>query len=225
MYPALPGRQLLKWIMHGKTLTRAFLNARLQTEPVLTGIVLDDLGGGGMPTYRKVLRVDGLYVNMDRVTEARPTVAGDLESKLPFADNCVDAVILFNTLEHIYHFPHVTKEMLRILKPGGRVLVYAPFLFPVHTHQTKDFFINDYFRYTEGALHRMFGDAGFGSVNIEPMGGGVLAPSELLALLAPYKAIGVSIRLFGLLLELLYRRISPGSPRRYPLAYYIVARK
>lgn len=166
----LPVRSLLKWIWQGKTLTRAMLNTRLAAEPELAGLVLD-LGGGGEPTYKRLLTISGRFVNMDRIEEAKPTVVGDLESTYPFATDCADTAILFNTLEHVYDHKHVVNEMHRVLKPGGSALVYVPFLFPVHVHQTEKFLVDDYYRYTRSALDKMFATAGFTKIDVEPMGG------------------------------------------------------
>jgi len=39
----------------------------------------------------------------------------------------VDAVICHHTLEHVLHPPEVLEEIRRLLKPGGRFLLYVPF--------------------------------------------------------------------------------------------------
>jgi SAM-dependent methyltransferase len=221
----LPFRSLLKWIWQGKTLTRAMLNTRLAAEPELTGLVLD-LGGGGEPSYKRLLAISGRFVNMDRIEEAMPTVVGDLESTYPFATGCADTVILFNTLEHVYDHQHVVDEMHRVLKPGGRALIYVPFIFPVHVHQTEKFLVDDYYRYTRSALDKIFTKAGFAKIDIEPMGGLFLAIAEFLGILISIRLLRFPIFLSCMLLERLYGRIRPGtSAQRYPLAYFVVAIK
>ena len=221
----LPIRSLLKWVWQGKTLTRAMLNTRLAAVPELTGLVLD-LGGGGEPTYKRLLTISGHFINMDRIAEAIPTVVGDLESTYPFATGCADTAILFNTLEHVYDHQHVVNEMHRVLKPGGTALVYVPFIFPVHMHQTENFLVDDYYRYTGSALDRMFAKAGFAKIDIEPMGGLFLAISEFLGILITWRLIRFPGFLFCMLLERLYDCLRPDvSAQRYPLAYFVVARK
>lgn len=201
------------------------LNCRLETEPPLTGIVLD-LGGGGEPSYKSVLAIHGHFVNMDCIKEARPTVVGNLEFTYPFATECVDATILFNTLEHVYGYQHVVDEMYRVLKPGGKALVYVPFIFPVHTHQTDTYLVDDYFRYSRSSLTRMFVHAGFSKIEIEPMGGVFLVVAEFLGFVLPHVLFRLPVYAGFMFLEILYTLIRSGiSAQRYPLAYFVVARK
>lgn len=201
------------------------LNARLEAEGELTGLTLD-LGGGGQPSYKQVLAISGQFVNMDANEEAKPTVLGDLESELPFATEFADTVILFNTLEHVYEHRSLVKEMYRVLKPGGRALVFVPFVFPVHVHQTAKFFTNDYYRYTHSTLERMFTDAGFKRIQITPYGGLFLTLAEFIGMAVPWRLFRISVFGFCFLLEGIYTKLKPGvSAQRFPLAYYVVAGK
>lgn len=45
--------------------------------------------------------------------------------KIPYPDIFFDFVISFDTLEHIMEKERTVKEMLRVLKPGGKLLIYA----------------------------------------------------------------------------------------------------
>jgi SAM-dependent methyltransferase len=81
----------------------------------------------------------GTFINVDRIAEARPSVVADLERPFPIASDVADNVILFNTLEHVFRYQHVVGEMCRVLRPGGKALVYVPFIFPIHTHATNAF--------------------------------------------------------------------------------------
>ena len=51
---------------------------------------------------------------------------------LPFSENSVDVVILFDVLEHFNKCETAISEVVRVLKPGGLVLVQIPFLYPLH---------------------------------------------------------------------------------------------
>lgn len=216
---------LLKWLIRGKTLTRAMLNVRVSMLAPLNGVTLD-LGGGGAPSYKKLLKINGTFINMDAIAEARPTVVGDLESTHPFPDEYADNIILFNTLEHVYGYQHVVSEMFRVLKSDGKALVYVPFIFPVHTHQTENFLVDDYFRYTGSALNKIFCTAGFSSVVVTTQGGLFMVVAEFLGFAAKFRILRLIVSACCLSLEQIYRYVRPGvSAERYPLAYFVVATK
>jgi ubiquinone/menaquinone biosynthesis C-methylase UbiE len=44
-------------------------------------------------------------------------------SKLPFQDNTFELIIFTNTIEHLEYPEEVLKELRRVLKPGGKLLV------------------------------------------------------------------------------------------------------
>lgn len=63
--------------------------------------------------------------------------------EVPADDNCADAVISSQVIEHLEKPMVAMGEAYRILKPGGRVFLSFPFLYPQHA-QPRDFM-----RYTE----------------------------------------------------------------------------
>lgn len=217
--------QLLRWVARGKTLTRAMLNVRLKNLRPMEGVVID-LGGGGVPSYLEQMEVRGVFLNMDRAVEVRPSVVGNLEKSVPIANESVDSVILFNTLEHVYDVKRVAEEMHRILKPHGVALIYSPFIFPYHTHKFETSEIQDYFRLSEAALRRLFLDAGFSKLDIEPMGGIFFVITEYFGFVLRYSVLRTMAFLCAYPLERLFRALRPGlSNVRYPLAYWISATK
>ena len=217
--------QILKEAWRGKSITRLLLNSRLRTEPALTGTTID-FGGGGTPSYLEILKIAGKFVNMDRIEKMRPTVVGDLESTYPFASDVADNVILFNTLEHVYRHQHVVNEMCRVLRAGGKALVYVPFIFAMHNHQTEAFMIDDFFRYTATSLNRIFREAGFSQVTVEPQGGLFLVIGEFIGFALRYPVLRFLPYAFCLAAQLLIERIRPNtSAERYPLGYLVVAHK
>ncbi len=221
----LSARKVLSWIARGKSVARAMLNVQLERYSGLDGTILD-LGGGGKPSYLEVLKPSGTFLNMDRIVEACPTVVGDLEGKLPFADQIADTVLLFNTLEHVYDYQHVANEIYRVLKPGAHALIYVPFMVGFHTHRAESFSIDDFFRYTSSALHRVFAVAGFADIRIVPMGGLFWVIGDLLSVAVRFGFLRIPLVFICCVLEYLtsrWRRFD--SRARYPIAYFVELRR
>ena len=73
---------------------------------------------------------------------------------LSFDDASFDAVVCLQVLEHLRQPWKAVSECARVAKPGGRVILSAPFLFPHHAAP------HDYFRFTHDGLRSMVEEAG-----------------------------------------------------------------
>ncbi|MEK7407054.1 MAG: class I SAM-dependent methyltransferase [Acidobacteriota bacterium] len=91
-------------------------------------------------------------------------VLGDLVA-LPFGSGCFDACLNVVTLEHVREPASALREIARVLKPGGRLLVVVPHEWEVHQAP------HDYFRFTRYGLSYLLETAGFTAIRIEPVGG------------------------------------------------------
>jgi SAM-dependent methyltransferase len=81
----------------------------------------------------------GLDIDAPRVIEgAEKGVAHlgiGLSEHLPFADQVFDGVLLNEVIEHVGNDRETLREALRVTKPGGRVIIFAPNRFyPFETH-------------------------------------------------------------------------------------------
>jgi len=45
---------------------------------------------------------------------------------IPFKDNSFDSIIIVDVLHHLRHIDETLKDVRRILKPGGRLIIYEP---------------------------------------------------------------------------------------------------
>ncbi|MBK7928126.1 MAG: methyltransferase domain-containing protein [Bryobacterales bacterium] len=99
-----------------------------------------------------------------RLELRRLDCVGNLE-QLPFPDGQFDACVNIVTLEHVMDPPSVLKELGRVLKPGGELLLVAPHEW--EEHQTP----HDYWRFTRYGLRLLLERAGFAHVEVEPVGG------------------------------------------------------
>lgn len=137
----------------------------------LEGSIID-LGGHGNSEYVKYLQGDFKRTTANLSPDA--DIHSDFEKLLPMQSSSYDGALLINVLEHIFEYRQLLGETHRILKPGGRVIIIVPFLFPYHASP------QDYHRYTQTALERALEAAGFKGVRVEALGSGVCAVRWLL---------------------------------------------
>lgn len=85
-------------------------------------------------------------------------IAGDVDLYLDVRDMKIvkdgeyDCVFVSGVLEHVDDFMAGVREIKRILKPGGTLILGVPFRQPVHSNG------DDYWRFTIYALKYMFSD-------------------------------------------------------------------
>lgn len=70
--------------------------------------------------------------------------------KLPFDDCQFDNTVSFQVLEHHKDPNKMIKEMTRITRKGGYIMISAPFMWSIHEEP------NDFFRFTEYAFINLF---------------------------------------------------------------------
>lgn len=210
-----------KQIAHGKTLMRALMNNALADYTLTKGIIVD-LGGGKNPSYFGYLQgvSEATIENIDAQYGAGAAGQIDFEKDpLPYHDGSVDQVLMLNVLEHVYHHAFFVSEAHRILKDGGTVIGFVPFLINYHADP------HDYFRYTHEALEKIFAEAGFSEVRVLPLGLGPFAvnfntlasflPRVLTALLWPAYY----------LLDRVLLAVKPDIRKRFPLGYLFILTK
>jgi len=207
---------ITKEIAKGKTLIRALMNLELRKFS-LAGKVID-VGGGQNPSYLR------FFKKADHLQFESVDLAGDkkidLESNaLPYQDASADYVLLFNILEHIYNHQALVKETIRVLKSDGTVIGFVPFFVGYHPDP------HDYFRYTNESLQKIFKGAGFGSVSVQPVGGGpVLAAFNILMNYFP-RFLTLFAFPWYVLLDWIMLKIRPSLADRFMLGYLFVVKK
>jgi SAM-dependent methyltransferase len=80
----------------------------------------------------------GLDVEHDRLVEANPGTDGNLLAvgeAIPVEDNAFDLILCNEVLEHVTDDRETVEEMLRVLRPGGRMIIFVPNRgYPFETH-------------------------------------------------------------------------------------------
>lgn len=109
--------------------------------PRLQGVIFED--GCGVGEYLRHLKKTasfavGLDVEFDRVQE---TSAGNLSAllgvgeHLPLPENLFDLILSHEVLEHVEDDREAVQEIVRVLKPGGRLTLFVPNRgYPFETH-------------------------------------------------------------------------------------------
>lgn len=83
---------------------------------------------------------------------------------LPFDNDSFDSVIASEVFEHVFNLDEILKELNRVLKMNGKMLVTCPFVW--NEHEVP----HDYARYTQFALKHLFEKNGFEVLTIDKSG-------------------------------------------------------
>lgn len=102
------------------------------------------IDGCGVGTYaaqirrRYTPRVEAFDIEAERVAQARletPRAVIAAAEALPYPANTFDTILSHEVLEHVQDDRKAVQEMVRVLKPGGRVVIFAPNRwYPFETH-------------------------------------------------------------------------------------------
>ncbi len=122
-----------------------------------------DVGAGEVNRYGKMFTMDSC-IKMDVHAGPNVDVVGSIEH-IPFPDGHFDSVICTQVFEHLAHPVDSAREIFRVLKKGGHLLVTVPQMNELHEEPY------DFFRYTNFGLTQLFTDAGFNIISCEARGG------------------------------------------------------
>jgi SAM-dependent methyltransferase len=90
-----------------------------------------DLGAGNRPFQPWYEPLSDRVVSIDAAPIPGLNAVG-FASALPFRDRSFDAILCTSVLEHVDFTEGAVAEIARVLRPGGRLLVTVPFLYPTH---------------------------------------------------------------------------------------------
>ena len=125
--------------------------------------------GAGAGIYKSLVLSKGYeYVGIDVKPRSQDVVYGDITS-IPFPDNYFEAVLCVDILEHVEKDYIAIKEMFRVLKPKGVLVLHTPD--SRQTHILADFPENpSHLRagYTDMELKGLLGHADFCKVEVHP---------------------------------------------------------
>lgn len=123
--------------------------------------VVYDIGGGAERQDKSKFKK---YVLVDASPAYHPDIVADIQY-LPFIDDSLEAILCLSVLEHVENPFFAMKELHRVLRPGGKILLFTPFVWPYHAAP----FYKDYWRFSEDALRLLC--KSFSRVEIASAGG------------------------------------------------------
>lgn len=141
-----------------------------------TGTVLD-VGCGTKP-YRVAAPGVARWVGVDIYPGPQVDVLATAD-RLPFRDGVFEHILCSQVLEHVEEPSEVVAELVRVLAPGGQLVVSVPQWWPLHEAP------RDFFRFTRFGLQYLASKHGLRSITVEPCGGSVLALVQVLILSFP----------------------------------------
>lgn len=107
--------------------------------------------------------VAGRAVHVDIAPERRPDVQADAAA-LPFLEGVFDFVLCTEVMEHVVDPDPILCELHRVLRPGGRLFLCAPFLYRIHGDP------DDFARYTGSFWRRRLAARGFVVERVQKQG-------------------------------------------------------
>jgi SAM-dependent methyltransferase len=129
-------------------------NSLRQCQPFITGKLLD-VGCGNRPYEKTFFSGAAQYIGCDYLSDrSKPDVICSALD-LTFPDNSFDTVVSTEVLEHVPDPQRAIREMYRVVKPGGYVILSTPQYWPRHEVPY------DYFRYPYDGILHLFKEGGF----------------------------------------------------------------
>jgi SAM-dependent methyltransferase len=204
-------------------------DAMTEFAPMVSGRLLD-VGCGSKP-YQALFAVDA-YIGLDIDSEAsrKGGIADHFYEgdTFPFADASFDSVLCNQVLEHVFNPDKFLGEIVRVLKPGGKLLLTVPFVWDEHEQPY------DYARYSSFGLRALLEKQGFKIVHHKKIG----ADASILFQLANAYLFKVtqgwprsskllftaSVMAFVNVMGLLARRMLPDNPDLF-LDHVVLAEK
>jgi len=217
--------------LKGKSLSRILQNIALE-QVSLQGSGVDLGSKSNKSSYYKSIQLKegvnilftDLYPQNDKVVKL------DLEKDFPFENSSKDFLLLINVLEHLFKYQNCIQESFRVLKKQGYLIGIVPFLHQVHLDP------DDFFRYTQSSLRRLFEEVGFTDIQIAPLGFGPFSSGFAqtamqfanVKILRPLIAICfLNTIILDKILDLFFKKKQGSLSRteRYPLTYFFVCKK
>lgn len=210
-------------IVQGLTPSRFMMHRALEEKNTRIISPCVDLGGWKpqAQTYLKYFTYDTSEKVLLADISPEADVYCDLEKSLPLGDGQFRTALVINVLCLVFNYELVIREVYRILEKGGKAYIWTSLNANTHPHP------NDYFRFTDQALLKIFQQAGFSNVEVYPYGGiGLTIGTYMGQLTQKVKLISTLIYLISFGLNKIIDLVRPDkNAQKWPLGYLCVVTK
>lgn len=148
---------------------RGLLQHIQRLAPRLKGRLMD-FGCGSKP-YQSLFNVDQ-YIGVDYENPGHPHINEQIDvfydgKQLPFEDASFDSVFCSEVFEHVFNLPEILKEINRVMRVDGQMLLTCPFAFCEHEIP------HDFARYSSFGIRHLLESNGFEIVVQEKSGNSI----------------------------------------------------
>lgn len=179
------------------------------------------VGAGGRleEIVRENLKCEIITIDLDPLRSPDFIMSVD---NMSFGNEIFDMVLMLEVLEHVENPFSASKELFRVLKKGGKLIVSTPFIFGIHEAPA------DYWRFTKYGLQNIF--KFFKDLEIEERSGFCITISTLLCRLIMCKGfinkiLGCFFSIISLVLLPLLILFDFFMPKIITTGYYLKAIK
>jgi SAM-dependent methyltransferase len=133
-----------------------YTNVKINSSEI-KGVILD-IGCGSKP-YEKLFVTDK-YIGIDVKVSGHDHSGSQVDIyydglTIPFENESFDSIVCFEVIEHVFNPDILLSEAFRVLKPGGKAMFTAPFVWDEHEQPY------DFARYSSFGLKYIFEKNGF----------------------------------------------------------------
>jgi SAM-dependent methyltransferase len=131
VYEAICGRHPHPRLWHFQWLAGHYLYSGLERVLAPLGGRVLDVGCGDQP-YRRYFGPVTEYVGLDVTPGPKVDIVVTPDQQWPLEAGRFDVLLCSQVLEHVEHLDITLREMDRVLRPGGTMVLSFPFLYNVH---------------------------------------------------------------------------------------------
>ncbi|GEM_PF-2680480 len=98
---------------------------------------------------------DKQIISIDIVEKTHIDLIADICDLHMIDDNSIDGIICYAILEHVYNPFKAVSELHRVLKPGGKIITFLPWLWQYHGYKDQ---MLDFYRFSKDGVRYLFKD-------------------------------------------------------------------